>query len=232
MRRFGLIGGTSWHSTVSYYSGLNQRFNDRFHNNTNPPLVIYNMNQALVHQHQEENNWERIAELNIEAAKSLVSSGVEGVALCANTPHKVYDALQASINVPVLHIADATADAILARGLEHPLLIGTRFTMSESFIADRLSQKGLQVEVPDTAQQSDLHRIIFDELVYGRMDQDSQRYVVSLFNEFSANTGVDNLILGCTEFGLLMKGVQVEGVKIDSVTAHIEAISKFILKDA
>ncbi len=231
MRRFGLIGGTSWHSTVNYYAGLNQRFNDHFGDNTNPPLVIYNMNQAEVHQLQKEDNWDAIAKLNQEALEALRSGGVEGVALCANTPHKIYDTLADNTNIPIIHIADATADMLLQDGCAHPLLIGTKFTMSGTFITRRLADRGVKVEVPSSEQQLELHRIIFDELVYGNILQQSQQYVTNLFEEFNSAYGVDSIILGCTEFGILMDGVEVIGPKVDTVEAHIEAIARFILKD-
>jgi len=117
MKVLGLLGGTSWHSTIEYYRYINESVNNHFGNNTNPPLLIYTMNQALIHQYQIENNWDGIADILIDAGKNLEKAGAEKLMFCANTPHKVYHQVEKKLNVPILHIADATANAIHKKGI-------------------------------------------------------------------------------------------------------------------
>lgn len=118
MRTLGLIGGTSWHSTAEYYRNINQMVNDHFGDNTNPPLLLFNLNQALVHRYQMEGNWHKIADLLIDAGQRLQKAGAESVMFCANTPHKVFEQVEVKLSVPIIHIADATAYAIKNQNLK------------------------------------------------------------------------------------------------------------------
>jgi len=138
MRKLGLIGGTSWHSTVEYYATINRFINDRHGDNTNPPLRIISLNQKQIHDLQRSDDWDAIADIFIRAALELQGVGVEGIALCANTPHKVFDQLHTSLSIPILHIADAIGATLEKDGLDTVGLIGTRFTMSQDFIKGRL----------------------------------------------------------------------------------------------
>ena len=142
MKTLGLIGGTSWHSTVEYYSNINQAVNDHFGDNTNPPLIVFNLNQSLVHRYQVEDNWDGVADLLIDAAERLQKAGAEAVMFCANTPHKMFDIVNEKVDVPILHIADATANAITRKGLKSVCFIGTKFSMEEAFVTDRIAQHG------------------------------------------------------------------------------------------
>ncbi len=127
MNVLGLIGGTSWHSTIDYYRYINESVNDHYGNNTNPPLLVYTMDQAQVHKYQVEDNWDGIADLLVEGGKRLQNAGAEKLMFCANTPHKVYDQVESQLNVPIIHIADATAETIIKRGLEKVAFLGTDF---------------------------------------------------------------------------------------------------------
>jgi len=173
MNKLGLIGGTSWHSTVEYYRYINLYVNDHFGNNTNPPLLVYTINQCLVHQYQRENNWEAIAEMLIEAGQGLERAGAEKLMFCANTPHKVYKLVQGEVDKPILHIADATAESIKHQGLRKVCFLGTKYSMTDTFIRERLEENGIEVLMPsDEVTIEELHRIIQEELTYGRISID------------------------------------------------------------
>ena len=148
MKRIGLIGGTSWHSTIEYYRIINQTVNDHFGNNTNPPLLLANLNQADIHRLQIEDNWQGVANLIIDGAKRLESAGAQAIVLCANTAHKCYDIVSQAIDVPIIHIADATKHAIQKQGLKSVCFIGTKFSMEETFVTDRIGRDGVEVLVP------------------------------------------------------------------------------------
>lgn len=204
MKTLGLIGGTSWHSTIEYYRAINLSVNNHFGNNTNPPLFVYTLNQAEVHRFQKENKWDSIANMLTKAALSLKKVGAEKVMFCANTPHKVYNAVQNKIDVPILHIADATAKDILDKNIKKVGFMGTKYTMQEDFITKRIADNGIEVLVPQNENTiNELHRIIQEELTYGKVIESSKKYVLSIIQEFIDN-GAKGIVLGCTEFPLMI----------------------------
>ena len=153
MKTLGMIGGTSWHSTIQYYRHINQATNDHYGDNTNPPLILFNMNQSMIHALQRKEDWNQIAELITDAAERLQKAGAEGLIFCANTPHKVFELVTAKIKTPIFHICDATSAAIAANGLTKVGLIGTRFTMEQAFMVKRFSQNGIEAIVPVSNEQ-------------------------------------------------------------------------------
>ena len=204
MNTLGLIGGTSWHSTIEYYKSINQQINDHYGNNTNPPLLVYTLNQAEIHKNQRDNNWGNIADMLYEGAKSLENAGAEKLMFCANTPHKVYHDVQKRIETPIIHIADATAQSIKKKGLTKVCFLGTKYTMTEPFIKDRIANNGIEVLAPNNMEMVDeLHRIIIEELTYGTIVPESKEYVLKVINGF-AKKGAQGVILGCTEFPLMI----------------------------
>ncbi len=231
MKKLGLIGGTSWHSTVEYYRIINQRVNDHFGDNTNPPLLIYTVNQSAIHKMQIENNWKGVADLLLEAAQGLERGGADALMYCANTPHKVYEDVAGSINVPILHIADAAASAILAKGLSKVGFIGTRFTMEESFLTDRVSRHGIEVHIPkDPKQIVELHRIIHEELTFGVVKDASKEYVLEELG-LLIDQGAEGVILGCTEFPLMITSDDVDVPIFSTTEEHAKVAVDFILSD-
>ena len=198
MKTLGLIGGTSWHSTIEYYKYINQHVNDYFGNNTNPPLLVFTLNQSQVHQFQTESKWELIAEMIIDGARRLEKAGAEQLMLCANTPHKVYDLVKEHISTPILHIGDATANAIKSQNLNSVCFLGTKYSMAQDFVTRRIAQHNIKVLVPENNDTLDeLHRIIIEELTYGRMVEESKRYVLDVIQDF-VNFGAQGVVLGCT----------------------------------
>lgn len=230
MKKLGLIGGTSWHSTIEYYRTINQAVNDHFGNNTNPPLLVYTMNQAAVHQYQRENNWDAIARAFSEAGKSLQQAGAEAVMFCANTPHKIFDTIEAQLDVPMIHITDATSEAISAEGISNVCFIGTKYTMTESFLLDRFTKHKIDVLTPDDVQEIDeLHRIIQQELTFGEIKPQSKQYVLSSISRMLDN-GAEGIVLGCTEFPLMISQDDLSVPIFNTTAIHSQAAVDFILR--
>lgn len=229
MKSLGLIGGTSWHSTVEYYRWINEAVNQYFGDNTNPPLLIANLNQSQVHRLQVEDRWSEIAELLIDNANRLAAAGAQAVMFCANTPHKCFDTVEQQIKLPILHIADATANAIVERGLSCVALIGTQFTMSETFITDRYQQHGIETLVPDDPEEiMELHRIIQEELTFGNIVPSSKQYVMNSIAAMQAR-GAQGIVLGCTEFPLMLGARDLELSVFDTTRIHAHYATEFVL---
>jgi aspartate racemase len=162
MKTVGLIGGTSWYSTVDYYRYINEAVNDAYGNNTNPPLIVYNMNQQRIRELQAKGQWDEIAALLTQATIRLRAGGAQAILFCANTPHKVYAQVSRKTDLPILHIGDATGAAIRSSGLKKVGLIGTRYTMEDRFMVDWLTEHyGVETLVPSSAPaRQELNRII------------------------------------------------------------------------
>ena len=231
MNTLGLIGGTSWHSTLDYYSFINQSVNDYFDNNTNPPLLVYTLNQEEVFRFQKENKWDSIANMLTNAALSLNKAGAEAVLFCANTPHKVFNSVQNKLDFPVLHIADATAKSIQNKGLTKVGFIGTKYTMEEGFITNRIAENGIEVLVPEKESTiNELHRIIHEELTYNRINKQSKDYVLSLINDL-INKGAEGIVLGCTEFPLMIFQEDLNVPIFNTTEIHAMSAVDYILNN-
>ena len=229
MKRLGLIGGTSWHSTVEYYSAINQAVNDHYGDNTNPPLVLANVNQAQVHRCQKQTDWDGVASIFIDAAGVLERAGVDAISFCANTPHKIFDQVVKETSVPIIHIADVTAEAILAQGLSSTCFIGTRYSMQDDFITQRIASHGIDVAVPtDNHVVSELHRIIQQELTYHDIRSDSKRFVLQQLGEM-IDHGSASATLGCTEFPLMIEPSDLAVTVFDTTKIHSAALVRFVL---
>ena len=231
MKTLGLIGGTSWHSTIEYYKYINQEVNDFFGDNTNPPLLLYTLNQSAIHKYQIENNWEAIAELILKAANSLIAAGAEQLMFCANTPHKVYPIVLQEINIPILHIADATAEAINNMNINKVCFLGTKYTMTEPFVTNRIADHNIDVLLPKTEKQiNELHRIIQQELTYGKIIEKSKTYVLDVIQSL-VELGAEGVVLGCTEFPLMINQNDLEIPIFNTTLIHAKAGTNFILKN-
>ncbi len=231
MKKIGLIGGTSWHSALEYYRLINQQTNDFFGNNTNPPLWMSNLNQQEIHHLQQEGLWNQIAEIILAHAQKLESVGVQALALCANTPHKVVPLIQEKLLVPFLHIADAVRADIHFHGWTKVGLLGTRFTMKEDFLKDRISQKNkIEVIVPEEQTQLVLHRFIAEELSMGIFKASTQEYFLQSIRDLRSQ-GAQAVILGCTEIPLLLKDIASPIPAMDTLKIHCDYIVRYILED-
>lgn len=230
MKELGLIGGTSWHSTVEYYRYINQEVNDLYGSNINPPLVLYNLNQSEIHAFQLSGRWDRIADILSDAVMKLRAAGAQAVMFCANTPHKVYADVSRRTGIPILHIADATGLAIRQAGLAKVGLIGTKYTMEDGFMQQWLREH-YQVEavVPTSAAvRTELHRIIQKELGMGIFKPETKRYVLDQIEELRKR-GAQGIILGSTEIPLIIDQADVQIPVFDTTRLHSLMAVDFIL---
>ncbi|PHZ84317.1 aspartate/glutamate racemase family protein [Paremcibacter congregatus] len=231
MQKFGLIGGTSWYSTIDYYRGINHSVNITFGNNTNPPLMVTTMNQKVIHDLEKADDWGGVAKMLITAGLDFQSVGVKAVALCANTTHHVYDQLQAALNIPVLHIADAVGKVIAAQGWKKVGLLGTVYTMEGDFVRGRLNEKfAVETLVPEKADRDRMQHYLYEEMSHGVFSPEAQDYFARLIAAFKAE-GAEAVILGCTEYPILLRDTEVCLPKIDSTECHVKDIVQFILSD-
>ena len=204
MKTIGLIGGMSWESSIEYYRIINQTVKARRGGLHSAKSLMYSVDFADVEILQHQGRWAEAADMLVDAAKRLQNSGAELIILCTNTMHKVAEEIQANVEIPLLHIADATAQRVVDSGIRTIGLLGTRFTMEEEFYKGRLLQNyGLDVIVPNAEEREIVHRVIYDELVVGRIEASSKAQYVRIIEQMIGQ-GVEGIILGCTEIGLLL----------------------------
>lgn len=228
MRTLGIIGGTAWHSTIEYYRHINASINALYGSPTNPPLVIYNINQAHIHELQRAGRWDRIAFLFHGAALRLQAAGCHGLLFASNTSHQIYDEVADRIDLPTLHIADAigmAAPAICTVGL-----LGTRFTLELDFRLKRLLERhSRQTLTPSSAESmAHLHEIIQRELSFGTLNPESKRFILDEIALLQAR-GAEAIVLGCTELPLLMKQMDVKLPILNTTLLHARIAVDFIL---
>ena len=221
MRTLGLLGGMSWESTLPYYRYVNERVRERLGGLHSAKLVLYSVDFAEIERLQHAGDWATAGHVLADAAQALERAGAEALVLCTNTMHRVLDAIEPSIRIPVLHIADATARRVRAAGVATVGLLATRFTMEQDFYRGRLEQNGLAVLVPDADERTEGHRIIYEELCLGVIRESSRETYRGIMAALVAR-GAGGLILGCTEIGLLV-GAADTGVPVfDTARIHAE----------
>ncbi|MFB8201157.1 aspartate/glutamate racemase family protein [Kitasatospora purpeofusca] len=203
MKTIGLLGGMSWESTATYYRLLNELTRDRLGGLHSAKCVLYSVDFAEVERLQVAGEWEAAGRLLAEAARAVEAAGAELLLICTNTMHKVADQVADAVSVPLLHLADATAAAVLAAGVTRVGLLGTAFTMEQDFYRDRLASHGLDVLVPDPAGRALVHRVIYEELCLGVVREESRAEYRRVIAELVAE-GAQGVILGCTEIELLV----------------------------
>ena len=229
MKTIGMIGGMSWESSLEYYRLVNEMVKARLGGLHSAKSIMVSVDFAEIEEYQRSAEWDKAGQVLAGAAKSLELGGAECVVLCTNTMHKVADAIQAAVRIPLLHIADATAKMVLQAGLGRVGLLGTRFTMEEDFYKKRLvEQYGLQVIIPDEAQRAVVHRVIFDELVLGQIRPESRQAYREIIKDL-VTKGAEGVILGCTEIGLLVKTEDSAVPLFDTTYLHAEAAVEFSL---
>ncbi|NTU66113.1 MAG: aspartate/glutamate racemase family protein [Chloroflexi bacterium] len=223
MKTIGLIGGMSWESSAEYYRLINTLVKERLGGFHSAKCVMVSLDFAEIETLQREGRWAESARVLVAAAQNLERAGADLVLLCTNTMHKVADDIQASIQVPFLHIADATAEQIRAQGLTTVGLLGTRFTMEEDFYVGRLTQRhGLQVLIPNLDEREMIHRVIYDELVLGEIKAESKAQYLAAIDHL-IERGAQGIILGCTEIGLLIQADDCRVPVFDTTRLHAQA---------
>lgn len=229
MRCVGLIGGTSWHSTIGYYRHLNQAVNDLHGDNTNPPLLLVNLNQKEVHRLQALGRWDQLASIFIDAAKRLEVAGAEALVLCANTPHRMYPQIAAAVQVPILHIADATGAEVGRQGLARVGMLGTLYVMRDGYIAEWIRDRhGIDVVVPPEDAWPRIHSIIQKELAMGMVEPDSKQFLLEQARALRS-LGAEGVVLGCTELHLAMDGKGCGMPVFDTARLHADMAVQFIM---
>ncbi|MCW5552040.1 MAG: aspartate/glutamate racemase family protein [Verrucomicrobiae bacterium] len=230
MKVIGLIGGMSWESTVEYYRLINEAVKHRLGGLHSAKCVLYSVDFAEVEELQRQGNWSEAAELLTAAALNLEQGGADFVVICTNTMHKVADAIQARIGIPLLHIADATADAVKRAGLHRVGLLGTRFTMEDDFYRGRLTQQfGLEVVIPDDEDRKTVHRVIYAELCVGKIRPESKAHLAAIISRL-VGMGAQGIILGCTELGLLLDARDSRVPLFDTTQVHALAAVEEAMK--
>ena len=229
MMTVGLLGGMSWESTVPYYRTINRIVGQRLGGLHSAKIAVYSVDFHDIEELQRSGRWTEAGGILVEAARALERAGADFLVLCTNTMHKVAPQIEAAIDLPLLHIADATAARIKAAGLKRVGLLGTRFTMEEDFYRGRLEDlHGLEIVVPPAEQRTIVHRVIYDELCRGAVREDSRsayrRIVSGLIRQ-----GAEGVILGCTEIGLLLHEGDADVPLFDTAEIHAEEAARWAL---
>lgn len=222
MKTIGLLGGMSWESTVTYYQVINETVKRELGGLHSGKILLHSVDFAEIEACQTAGEWEKSGEILADAARGLVNAGAELLVICTNTMHKVAPQVRDAAGVPLLHIADATADRLNAAGVRRAALLGTRYTMTQDFYKGRLAELGLEVLVPDEAGVEAVNRIIFEELCLGVISDASRERCRQVIRAL-ADQGAQGVILGCTELGLLLGQEDSPIPVFDTTLIHAES---------
>ncbi|MBM7097422.1 aspartate/glutamate racemase family protein [Bacillus sp. H-16] len=228
MKTIGVIGGMSWESTHIYYRLLNENIKKRMGGLHSAECIIYSVDFAPVAKMQEESSWGEATEKLVGIARNLEKSGAEGIVISSTTMHKLACGIEDAVSIPLIHIGDALAESVKLRGTDKVALLGTRYTMEESFMTDRLEQHGLQVITPEKNERELIHHIIFEELCVGKVRDTSRKRMLEVVERLYEED-VQGIILGCTELHMLINQEIVDLPIFDSTQLHVERIADFML---
>ena len=231
MKTIGLIGGMSWESSIEYYRIINETVREKLGGLHSAKSVMVSVDFAIIENLQQQGKWEQATQLMVEAARDVERGGADFVLICTNTMHRMAEDVQRGVKIPLLHIADATAEKIKGRGLNKVGLLGTRFTMVEDFYKGRLERNhGLEVMIPDEKGMEIVHRVIYEELVLGIIQETSKTKYVKVMQEL-VNAGAEGIILGCTEIGLLVSKKDVQVPVFNTTEIHATVAVDMALED-
>ena len=229
MKTLGLLGGMSWESTVTYYQIINETVKEELGGLHSAKILLCSVDFAEIEEYQAKGEWEKSAEVLSDAAVTLQQAGADYIVICTNTMHKVAGDVQAHISVPLLHIGEVTARALLDRGIHKAALLGTRYTMEQDFYKDKLAAAGIEVLIPDAGDRAELNRIIFDELCVGKILPQSREKFKAVTEALAAQ-GAQAAILGCTEIGLLLRPEDTRVPLFDTTVLHAAAAVELALE--
>ncbi len=230
MKTIGLIGGMSWESTIPYYRQINETIRERLGGLHSARIVLYSVDFHEIERLQHAGDWDSAGVILADAARSLEAAGAAFLVLCTNTMHKVAGSIEAAVAIPLLHIADPTADEIKRAGYSTVGLLGTRFTMEQAFYRDRLSEHhGLRVVVPESEDREAVHRIIYEELCLGVVSPESRDAYRRVMKSL-ASQGAQAIILGCTEISLLVDQQDSEVPLFDTTAIHARMAAEEALR--
>jgi aspartate racemase len=219
MKTIGLLGGMSWESTELYYRLINERTKTVLGDLHSAPIAMISVDFQEIEELQRAGEWQTLASILAEKAVQVESAGADILLICTNTMHKVAGEVSDAIDIPLLHIADATADRIVSDGVSTVGLLGTRFTMEQEFYKDRLAERGLNVIVPSRSDRDLVHRVIYEELCLGRIEEQSRNDFVGVIARM-AESGAEAVIQGCTEIGLLVNDAHTDVGLYDTTRIH------------
>ncbi|MBM7585575.1 aspartate racemase [Bacillus pakistanensis] len=230
MKVIGLIGGMSWESSVEYYRIINEEVKRRLGGLHSARILLYSVDFEEIERLQSKGDWKKAGETLGDVAFSLEKGGADFIVICTNTMHKVIDDIHEKISIPILHIADATANQIKEQGVHTVGLLGTRYTMEQDFYKSRLEAKGINVLVPNQNEREIVNKVIYDELCLGKVQQTSRDYYKKVIQGL-IKTGAEGIILGCTEIGLLIKPEDSIVPLFDTTYIHaLEAVNRSLKK--
>lgn len=228
MKTIGLIGGMSWESSSEYYRIINEEVKHRLGGLHSAKCVLYSVDFEEIEVCQRNDEWKKAAQILAGAALSLEAAGTDFIVLCTNTMHKVADEIQADIQIPLLNIADITAEQILSDGIKTIGLLGTKYTMEQDFYKARLEARGIKVLIPNEADREVVNSVIYKELCLGKVLEESRSKYRSIIQDLVAQ-GADGIILGCTEIGLLVKSEDSLVPLYDTTLLHARGAVNYAL---
>lgn len=230
MKTIGLLGGMSWESTLSYYKAINEGVKKRLGGLHSAQIALYSVDFDPIEKLQHEGNWDGTAEILIEAARKVEAAGADFLLICTNTMHKVAPQIESGINIPLIHIADATAEVLKSQGIKKVGLLGTAFTMEQDFYKGRLTDRyGLNVIVPNAKDRAFVHRVIYEELCLGTVTAEAKDGYLHIIDRL-ATDGAEAVILGCTEIGLLVRQEDTPVRLFDTTEIHAQAAVEACLR--
>ncbi len=232
-KTIGLIGGISWHSSIEYYRMLNEMVNARLGGLSSAKILLYSIEFGSFSREEvqaEEGDWDELIATMVDAAQRLKRGGADFIVICSNTMHSAAPAIENETSLRVVHIADAAAEAVRARGLSTVALLGTKYTMEQPFCAERLTRQGLKVVTPNQSERDLINSIIFYELCAGQIKDSSRQQFVAIINRLVREEGAQGVILGCTEIPLLIGQDDVEVPVFDTMTIHAQAAAEAALE--
>ena len=228
MKTIGLIGGMSWESSSEYYRIINEEVKRRLGGLHSAKCVLYSVDFEEIEICQRNGEWEKSAQILIDAARGLEAAGADFIVICTNTMHKVADKIQAGINIPLLHIADITAQQVLTDGIKTIGLLGTKYTMEQDFYKSRIQAKGIKVLIPKETDRVAVNAVIYNELCLGQIIDESRARYKTIIQDL-IEQGAEGIILGCTEIGLLVKPEDSTVPLFDTTLIHAIGAVNFAL---
>lgn len=225
MKTIGLIGGMSWESTMTYYQIINTTVKEMLGGLHSGKILLNSVDFYEIEKHQSRGEWDICATMMIDAARSLEAAGADLIVICTNTMHKVVPQIQEKITIPILHIADAVSQELKQHGITKAALLGTKYTLTETFYIEKLEKAGIEILIPDPQDIETINRIIFEELCLGIVSQDSKKEYLRIIGQLE-DQGAQSVILGCTEIGLMIKQEDTSLPVFDTARIHAEKTAK------
>lgn len=231
MKTIGLIGGMSWESTVTYYQVINQVVKEQLGGLHSAKCLLYSVDFHEIERCQSNGDWQKSAEILTDAALTLQNAGADFILICTNTMHKVAPAIQSCIDIPLLHIAEVTAQELKKHKITKAALLGTRYTMEQDFYKEKIVKSGIDLVIPTEEQRAKINDIIFSELCLGTISELSRKYFLNVIEQL-CQEGAQGVILGCTEIGLLISQADTAVPLFDTTTIHAAAAADQALRIA